>query len=86
MVTFDWKSTIEQCIEGINYFEENGMTKEQRPFLLQKSMAEIMLMRYEDAETSTNKCLELTPKGLGNWFKVMELKVLLYLHLSLIHI
>ena len=34
----------------------------------------------EDAETSTNKCLELTPKGSGNWFKVMELKVLLYLH------
>jgi tetratricopeptide (TPR) repeat protein len=40
----------------------------------------ISLQKYEEGEQAVKDCLEMTDEGTVNWFKTLELQVILYLH------
>ncbi len=80
LVIKGWQNTIATCSEAIAYFDSIGYEKPKRTFYLQKSMAEIMVKSFDNAEESIEHCLSLTQTGSGNWFKLKEMKMMSFLH------
>lgn len=78
MTLHKWEKTIEICDEV-----EKILQKEYFSFLIllfydQKIFALLSLSRFEEAEKLTNLVLTKRPENSPSWFKVMELKMIIY--------
>ena len=78
----DWKGVIHVCDETLTLFEAKPFTMKNFMAIIknQKSIALLMLKRYEECHITLNETLDLQEHGNFNWFKTMETKVLLAFH------
>jgi hypothetical protein len=78
----DWDSVIKVCDEALFFFNKKPfkVVPYIATFINQKVIALLMLNQYEDCEKSLNDVLNLYDEGISNWYKIMEIKILLHFH------
>jgi len=78
----DYKTTIEVCQEGIDFFAGKGFEARVplQIFYYQKMVCHIQRKEVQQGSVTADKCLELSEEGSFNWFKYHELYFSLHIH------
>jgi len=78
----NYQKAINEIREALSFFSAKSFKDKVASALFQQQLVacNFALKRYQAAESGNLQCLEMLSKGSSNWFKCLELMILIQLH------